>query len=205
MMIRKNIIVFTIILIILITTGILLISNGSGLNNSYIETLVTPVGSAVKIDGHGVTSGKHNLKPGNHVVTASKNGFVTQQQTIILKNNEARFAGFVLVSSSPNTVNWYKQHPTDQSLGESIASRNFDQTSKDATVANPLLKKLPYIGPGFSFRIDYGVPSSKTKINQTGIYVRYETELGKQAALQWIKNQNVDPSTLDIIYIQGSF
>lgn len=194
-----------IIILLIALLGLVVILMRQKSNTAYIDTLVAPSGSSVKVDGHGVVSGKHALKPGTHLVAAHKQGFIDQKQSVVVNKNETRFVGFVLVPNSASTTDWYKHHADDQQLSEAVASRNFDQANKDATLANPLLKKLPYIGPAFLFRIDYGVPSTTTKLGQTGIYIRYQTDLGKEAALAWIKNQGLDPSAMDIIYIQGEF
>lgn len=203
MMARKRLWVLTVLVLIGGAIILAFITRSNSKNSSSIELVVAPSDSSMKIDGKEVKSGLIKLAPGRHLVSAQRTGFITQQEDITLANKESRFVGMVLVSNSPDTADWYKTHDAD--LVQSINNRLFDQTSKDVTKSNPLLKLLPHIGPALTYRIDYGVPSAASKTGEPAIYIRYRTELDKQSALKWIKDQEADPASLDIVYVPGDF
>jgi len=168
---------------------------------AYINILVAPSGSSLKLDGKGVKGGLHSVKAGSHNISASKNGFASQTKTVNLQLKQTKFVGIILQSNSAQTKNWYSAHPADNSLVQSINNQVYDQASKDGLAANPLLAKLPYIGAGIHFRIDYGVPAASSKTGLPAVYIRYDSDEAKQDALNWIKSQGSDPASMDIIYI----
>jgi hypothetical protein len=196
------------ILLILIPLVILVLifsylKKGPG-GNSFADIAVTPAGSQVKVDGKGIKAGKIRVKAGTHNVYVSHDGFSIQSQDFVVGQNETRFVGFVLVSNSPETKDWYKTHPKDQQMSESIASRNFDQGSSDIKKRYPIVAELPFIDQ--LYRVDYGV-SQKATNDPTAIalYVTYYSQKGRLQALQWLKFKGVDSNNTEVIYIRKTF
>lgn len=169
-----------------------------------LEILVAPHGARLTLDGKGIKSGKIKAKTGPHSLVAKMTGFATQTQKIQV-GERSQFVGIILQPNSPGTADWYKNHPDDFAIVQTINNRSFDQTNSQLLEANPLLKKLPHIGPALTYRVDYGLPSDASKTGQPAIYIRFRTEADKQAALQWIKSQGLDPLKLDIVFVQGNF
>lgn len=64
---------------------------------------------------------------------------------------------------------------------------------------NPIIEYLPYADVSGPFSIDYGFtdPNDRFKFF---ILISNATPEGRQKALEWIRAQGVDPSTLDIRY-----
>ena len=168
-------------------------------NVSYIDLVVVPSGSSVKLDGKGVKSGLLAVAPGNHKIIVSRPGFSTQTENISLELKEQRFVGIGLLPNSPETRSWYRDHPDEQLILESISSRSFDQFSEDIVKKVPLVAELPFIDQ--LYRIDYGAsrqqPSNPSAV---AIYVKYYSQSGKQQAIDWIKFKGYDPANLEIIY-----
>jgi len=198
---RKLIVPVILIIFLLVVGGWYAFSKQSG---TELDVLVAPSGAALKLDGKGIKSGTLKVKPGKHQLSATKAGFAAQNKTINV-GTQTQFVGIVLQPNTAATTNWYVDHPEEFSVVQTINNRNFDQTGAQLTSDNPILKKLPHIGPALSYRIDYGLPSEASKTGQPGIYIRFHTQQDKQAALQWIKDQGTDPNKLDLIYIQGNF
>jgi len=203
MMANKKFWLFVCLILIGGFLALAVLTRSNSKDSAQIDLLVAPSDSKVKIDGKGVKSGMTKVTPGQHLVSVTRAGFISQQQNVTVADKETHFVGIILVSNSPGTADWYKTHDAD--LVQSINNRLFDQISKDLVKDNPLLKVLPHIGPALTYRIDYGVPSAASKTGEPAIYVRYRTELDKQSALQWIKDQGADTTKLDIVYIQGNF
>ena len=176
------------------------VANSRANNNaSFISLSVAPSSSSAKLDNKGVKSGKINVKPGKHTIIVSKKGFSTQINTVDLKTKETKYVGIALLPNSPETKNWYKEHPDDQLLLESISSNSFDQYTKNAVEKNPLIKDLPLIDR--FYRVDYGQSlQHPDDPSAMGIYIKYYSQDGKQQALDWIKFKGYDPSQLEIIF-----
>ena len=196
---QKRILLFFLV-ILASSTAVFLYNSVRGEKNiSFIKLVVVPSGSTAKLDGEGVKAGTLKLKPGNHTVIVAKKGFTTQVQKFNLQTEETRFVGIALISNSADTRDWYRDHPEDQRLLESISSQTFDQYSKEIAKKTPLVNDLPLIDR--LFRIDYGqsqqYPNDPSAI---AIYITYYSQEGKQQALDWIKFKGYDPTKLEIIY-----
>lgn len=159
---------------------------------------VVPSGAKSTINGRGVREGTTKLKPGIAEVVITKKGFETARQTVVLKEGESKYLGFVLVSNSPSTADWYQKHPEDAKRAENLSSLNYDQVSSDDVKETPFILKLPFISSDEQFRIDYG--QSDTDSNQIVIYISANSQEARNAALEWIRSVGYDPSTLNIVY-----
>ena len=160
---------------------------------------VVPSGAKSTINGRGVREGTTKLKPGIAEVVITKKGFETARQTVVLKEGESKYLGFVLVSNSPSTADWYQKHPEDAKRAENLSSLNYDQVSADDVKETPFILKLPFISSDEQFRVDYG--QSETDSNQIVIYISANSQEARNAALEWIRSVGYDPSTLNIVYI----
>lgn len=159
---------------------------------------VVPSGSKSTINGRGVREGTTKLKPGIAEVVITKKGFETARQTVVLKEGESKYLGFVLVSNSPSTADWYQKHPEDAKRAENLSSLNYDQVSADDVKETPFILKLPFVSSDEQFRIDYG--QSDTDSNRIVIYISANSQEARNAALEWIRSVGYDPSTLNIVY-----
>lgn len=198
---NKKIIIVAIpvILGVLLCLGYLLV-NQRGLSAS-ITIEVVPSGSRIKLDSKSGKEGVNRVKPGQHKVLVSRPGFASAEQDVELKKGENRYVGIGLNPNTNQTANWYSTHPNDRSKYESISSKNFDSLSKQISQEVPLIKKLPWIGAGFEYRIDYGVPpEGASGEHQVAIYITAPNQKAQQDALTWIEHQGYDPSKLEIVY-----
>lgn len=188
-------------LVLLAGAVLALTLRGSSQSPTLLSVLVAPAGATVKLDGKGIRAGDIKVAAGQHKLSAEKNGFASQTKDFTATAHQTTFAGLILAPSSAATANWYQNHPKDAELAQKVSNQLFDQAGKSAVSANPLLNKLPYIGAGEHFQIDFGVPSAASKTGQPAIYIRYDSEGAKADALAWIKSQGADASKLDIVYI----
>lgn len=171
--------------------------------NSPLATLtidVVPSISQITIDSQSVHAGVHKVAPGTHKIVVSLTGFTTITQTETIRVGDNKYVGLALTSNSAETANWYQAHPSDAQKLAIITGKNFDAITQQAASNVPLIKKLPYIGAGFEFRIDYGNPPLGGNPADPAIYIQAATPQGQQDALTWIKNQGYDISKLQIVY-----
>jgi hypothetical protein len=167
-------------------------------NNATIDVLIAPSGSKVKLNGHGIRVGKIKVKSGEYTINAYKNGFTDGEVKVSVKVGETRFAGLILEPNDPSTKSWYDNHPEDASLADGIVGQRLGQDSADAVAENPLISKLPFLGPSLEYRIDYGI-SAEGKDNPA-IYIRAISPQARENAINWIKKQGFDPGKMEIIY-----
>ncbi len=178
----------------------LTIQAGPSSPKGTITAEVAPEGATISIDGREMSS-EVTVETGDHTVEAKMDGFATQSQQVDLKEGQTLKVGFVLESNSPETADWYTEHPEDQQLAEVILGQLSDFNTESAIQTNPLLQQLPYSysdGNSGFVNIDHGVPVKGS--SQPAIYVSARTPLARQEAVAWIRSQGYDPTTMDIIF-----
>ena len=168
--------------------------------SSKIDITVAPTESHITLNGKTVHNDTVKVRPGTYKVTASLAGFTTLSKTITVKADDTASVGLVLVSDSSTTATWYSSHPEDEQIAEGISSDNNDTLAQQSVQNVPLIRQLPFIGPGSEFRIDYGSQPGADANNPT-IYITAPTTQAQQDAVTWIKNQGYDPTKLDIQYV----
>lgn len=170
--------------------------------SAKITLEISPADSTITINDKKSNRGTIKVRPGIYKVAASKQGFSTISKSVDVAKGKSEYVGIVLVSNSPDTANWYVDHPSDAKLLEGISSKNFDLSSAVQTKNLPLIKSLPFIDQ--LYRIDYGRsqahPDDPTAV---AIYIKYYSEQGKQGALEWLKFKGYGPEKLEIIYINA--
>ncbi len=159
---------------------------------------VVPDGAKSTINGRGVREGTTKLKPGVAEIIISKKGFETIKQTVVLKDGEYRYFGFVLVSNSASTADWYDKHPEDAKRAENLSSQNYDKVSAEDAQETPFIMELPFVSSDERFRIDYG--QGEAGDNRIIIYISANTQEARNEALLWIKSLGYDPSKMNIVY-----
>jgi hypothetical protein len=197
---RKRKLLLAVAIVCIFLLGALLVSTDRRLTALTLQ--VSPTISKITLDGKSVKVGTFGVSPGTHKVVASYPGFTTQSKTFTNQSGATAYVGIALLPDSTATSDWYTTHPDDQKVLEEISGKSFDATSQQITQTAPLIKELPYIGPGLEFRVDYGngTGANSSKII---IYITAPDQPSQQDALTWIKGQGFNPSKLDIQYITG--
>ena len=166
--------------------------------SAKLDVSVSPHESKITINGRPRKIGDYRVKPGKYVVVFSMSGFATTSQTVNVSKGKTGYANAVLVPNSSSTNGWYLNHPKDESAAEGISSNNNDRQAQASVNNNPLITLLPYIGPDFEYRVDYGNQLSN---GLPIIYITGPTQQDQQLGLDWIKNAGFDPSKMNIQYI----
>lgn len=173
-----------------------LFSFGSNLDKTARITIeVAPSKATVTLNGKKSKTGEVRVKPGKYTVKATRDGFESDEKTVEVIKGANEYIGLSLASTSSDTVSWYEDNPKDQKLVEKISSINFDQNSEKNN--DPILKNLPFVGPGEYYRIDYGSISSSGRVS---LIISYTDPEYKNDGLEWIKNRKLDPQDYDITY-----
>jgi len=120
-----------------------------------------------------------------------------QKYVIIISNIYAKSGQYISpqqYSFTPKAVN-NNTLPKDQSQALLNKEKQYDQSIE----ANKLVQLLPFIGPGFEYRIDYTVDYS-SGADIPIIEITGSTPQAQQDGLSWIKSQGYDTSGLKITY-----
>lgn len=124
--------------------------------SAKLDIKVSPLASKITINGSPRKIGNYRVKPGKYVVVFSMSGFTTTSQTVNISKGKTSYVNGVLVPNSSSTNGWYINHPKDEAAAEGISSNNNDREAQASVSNNPLITILPYIGPNFEYRVDYG-------------------------------------------------
>ncbi len=170
--------------------------------SAQLNLKIAPTGAKIVVNGASTGPGIVGVKPGTVAITVSRSGFASQTKTLKVAKGQKLTIAMALTSNSPSTKDWYSNNSNDEATLEQVTGQQYNQQSTQSVQQVPLIQQLPYIDPGLTYRIDYGEPLAGT--NVPGIYITAPTTQGQQAALQWIKDQGYDPSTLHIQYNTAS-
>lgn len=196
---RRTFLIVGVIVFLLLVGLIIRYSFTSVHQTAILNIEVAPAGAKVQISGKGARAGKRRVVPGQYTVGVALNGFIAENRQVTATAKKETYVGVSLVPNTSATNSWYATHPADAKKAEAISSHNFDAASAELT-DNPLIKKLPYIGAGFEFRIDYGVPRDRNKPGQPIIYIQAASAVARADSLKWIRSFGYDPANMDIVF-----
>lgn len=187
-------ILITILFIFGISSGIHLQLQGN------LQVDVTPNDSTITINNHKVVQGKViGVNQGTYTLKVSREGFATQSQKFTIKNRESKEIKIYLLSNSSIGDQWLNLHPEQATEIEGTGSRAYDKLSAQNTTKNPFVSELPIYDP--RFRIDYGLSQEHPDdSNAVAIYITSSSPIGRQTALQSIRDNGYDPSDMEIIF-----
>ena len=189
--------------IVLLVVGIIILIVNLQTNDYPEVTIeVSPSKATVTANGRTISAGKQKLAPGKTVISASREGYKTQQQTITLTKNQTRTVTFILKAESEAAQ---KEQGSDeeQLILEGISSQKAEELGNLTAEKNPLIAFLPYLGEGLDFRVDYGLPADKKRADAgyVAIQITAPTPAARQEALKWMRSVGEDPSDYEIVFI----
>ncbi len=159
-----------------------------------------PNDMTLTLDGKKITtSGKIATTPGNHTLVGKRSGFDDKTTTFSVQKGENKSINIYLYPSSDVGNQWLQAHPDQAQKGDAFGSQEADQATQTIAQKYPILSQLPVIDP--TFRIDYG-SSQKHPDDPTAIalYIQASDADGRQNALDWMRVNNYDPSSYEIIF-----
>ena len=184
--------------LLVVAIGLLLV--GTNRHSPNITFVMSPGDATATLDNQQVVhEGKFYVAPGTHIIKAHFEGFVDNEVTFTAKKS-GQTVNLVLEPNSPEGYDWLASHPDELKKRQGIGGSTFSSNSQQQLTNNPVIANLPYIER--YFRIDYG--ASKAQPDNPGavaLYITYYAAVGKQQALDWLKQQGYDPSKFEIIYV----
>ncbi len=199
---KRKVVVFIIVVVLIMGFGITYIFRNSVGTTANLQIEVAPSKSTLTINGNNSKGGSIKVKPGKYDISVSKKGFVTQSQAINIIASESKFVGFVLVPNTPETKDWYQFNQSDNYKAQGISSTLATSSSSDALKQLPFIQELPYIGPGYYYRVDYGYLDSNAQGSPV-VFISSAsnvTHQARQAALTWIREKGYDVSDFKVVF-----
>lgn len=191
-------IIFVLAIIIISIPSIYSFINRQGKIKVTID--VIPVDSMIIVDGEKSSKTTY-LNPGLHTFIATKDGFSNYKQTVIISDDNHQVA-LILEPESDEAKEWYRKNISDSEL-QKVRSSQIKATTNSAMEKNPILNILPKTDITGPFKIDYSF--SDLDNYDAYITISYSTPDGRKKAFNWIRSNNIDPTTLDIRYKEGEF
>jgi hypothetical protein len=190
---QKRFMVITALLLFVVWVAWLLFVKTSHPGLVGVNVVVVPEDATIQIDGVAASVGTNYLQPGPHVFTATKSGF---KDDVTKTTVSAELSEVILLPEpqSSGALSWSEQGDIQnkrESLGGQRAALLGEATIKKA----PIITKLPHYDISGPFSIDYG-PGEET--DSIFIVIGNSSPSGREKALEWIRNQGYDLSSLDI-------
>lgn len=156
-----------------------------------------------------LTDSKHLVPAGGQLLIVRSGGILDMDIDHQTGYIEYAFGGYKYCGLQDGTENGYVlcvKNPDDKSFALYIDRSRDNTDSLDKKLldlqGNALVKKLPYIGAGFEYRLDYGPPLSSDPA-QPILYIQAKTAQGQKDALDWIHYGGYDISKFRVVTSPG--
>ncbi len=172
-----------------------------------VEIYVVPSDAQVTMDGEPVKAGLVRIPAGRHTFTATREYFETvtlEVNTDDLPDPKAVYLG--LYPNSPEGEAYLAAHPEEQDRYEKISGAEFSALQDKLYSQHPITAELPYRTT--DYKIDYDITIDQKIFYQVTLYpvattpgtdlYKQQLQQYKAAALDWLKDNGVDPSNADI-------
>lgn len=170
--------------------------------SSNVQLALSPSVANLRLDNVKTVRGPaFYATPGAHSLAASFPGFGSKTVTFTVTKGKSTKLTLVLPVTGVEGRQWLIDHPDEQKKLETIVSSGYGKSGAARAEANPIIKLLPYVGPGSTYRIDFDAPSDGQPDSAITLQITYYTATGKQEALEWITKEGYNPSSFKITYI----
>lgn len=192
--IRLSITVAVAVFLLIIGLAIYTITTRAG--KIQVKVTAYPEDSTVLIDNQQSSSSDPYLTPGKHVFTAKKKGFLDTSQTLYISDT-IKTVILLPTPDSDEALAWAAK-PEVSAMRETLGGQRATIRGLALTERYPLTDKLPYIDINGPFALDYGYKGEDN--SEVYFIIHDSTPNGRKAAFEWIREQGIDPVTLDIRY-----
>ena len=145
--VRNSLIIFILAIVVIFIVYLVNIS----VNSAQLSLTIAPKSSTVTIDDHKITSsGTVRIKPGDHTIKITKDGFEEYSESFTISQGETKSILVALVSNDPSTANWYLEHEEDSAILDQIGSIEYDAAAAEFNNNYPIAGSLPYLSKSFS-------------------------------------------------------
>ena len=191
----KAVTLTAIIAIIAISAGFIIYD---AIFSAALNLTAAPSDAEIFLNDKKILGGTTRLASGNYALTVQRAGFATETREFFLEKDETLDLLVVLSSNSPETANFFEEHPDERLAIEGFHSNAHSQEAAKSLQKHPITAKLPFIKqPGARFRIDYGTCGPDS--NDFCLFITAPTGL-RNAAISQIYDLGYDPADYSIEY-----
>jgi hypothetical protein len=158
-----------------------------------VTVYIVPSDATLTANGTSMSQGTAYLKPGTYTIQASKTGFTSYKNTVVVGNPNTAIIDIALEGTTPSTTQWEKDNQSLYLAREGRAGLEANQNGEAFTARNPIISDLPYDTPIYTigYRAD---PNDASSI----ILTIDAAEGDRNAAVQQIRNFGYDPTNFTI-------
>lgn len=169
-------------------------------NSANVNVVASPSAAKIIIDStKELPVGKVYVPAGRHRLVASFYGFTAKTIDFSATQTLSEI-DVVLEPNSQAGYDWLNNHPEDVNVRQRVGGIKYDKSAQNQLKQAPIIGDLPYFER--YFRVDYGASKAHPDDGKaTALYITYYANIGKQQALDWIKQKGYDPSSFEIIYL----
>ena len=157
-----------------------------------------PSDLTLTLDGRQIdANGDLEVDEDKHILVAERRGFETHTQTIEVDQDSS--IKVYLFSNSAEGRSREREYPAETLETEAEVGRRYDELDRRLQTKYPILRELPYIGPGFT--INQGISKAHPDDpERLAFYLHITDPEGTQRALDYLTGHGYDPATLELIY-----
>ncbi|HJQ09239.1 MAG TPA: hypothetical protein VJ836_07210 [Candidatus Saccharimonadales bacterium] len=208
---RKKIFIITTIIIVaaLVIVGIAVTT--ATIRNETITIEASPMDSTITLDGKAISTGKHTIAKGKHTLVATRPHFDKLTKEIdTAALGESKTVYLMLLPNDDAGHAYLLNNNDEQLIREKASGAEISRTQQSILERYPIVSKLPYDTAEFSidYEVDdkkniqltitlYAVDFAKGTLEHTKQVAEY-----KKAALDFIKEEKLDASTVKITYVE---
>lgn len=190
---KKFLSLFIVLVLVLVVYIIFISISRLGKEKVSIETI--PNDASIYISGKKISNGDNYIKKGTYLISVKRPGFETINETIIIPSGGVDI-GFAPEPVSTESKKWIQENPNIQKKREAIGGKMAAVRGGFLKQNTPIIVDLPYVSIDGPFSIDYGI--SNERKYKSFLDVNNSTPVGREAAIQWIRDSGYDPTDFDI-------
>jgi hypothetical protein len=162
-----------------------------------VRLVVVPNDSTVSVNNKVVKGRTLYLGQGEYTFSAKKDGWNTDTQSVHV-GKEAVQVGLIPDPASEQAQQFLKDNPDVQLQREAVGGLRANTKGEELRGNNPIINSLPYTQESPPFTIDYGL--SQERKGDVFLIVSDSSPNGREAAVDWIRQQGLDPTNVDITF-----
>jgi hypothetical protein len=165
-----------------------------------LKVTVLPKDSTLFVDNKKVRAGRVYLTPGKHSLKATRQYFSDATKSIDTTKIDTKETIYLMPKpNSDKAFEYLEGHPEEQQQREAAESAAV-QKQQSQLSKYPIISQLPYTAAGFEYTIDYDTTTDDNGNIKLSFVVSIQNDDARAEALQWFKDHNTDPSTLNITF-----
>lgn len=172
----------------------ILVSRG---DKQPVEVYLIPSDTKLLVNGEQLSEGTSYLKPGRYNIEASRSGFETQKQILIVGEPNTSTVDIALAGVSDSAKKWEEEHTQLYEGYEARGGSRAQQEGETFTADNPITSVIPF--ENFIYTIGYRADPDDATGNS--IIIEIETTEGyRNAAIDKIRELGYDPTNFKITF-----